>query len=188
MRPRESLYMDIFDKNFKEILSSQTVSIIGGVIAGTLLALYTDKILLIPGIFILLPGFLEMRGNISGSFSSRIISGMFLGVIKPDKIWTKIIKGNLLASFLQVISISIVLGVIAFLFNLFILHALTYQIIMISLVAALIANAIEIPLALYATFYLFRKGHDPNNIMGPFVTSTGDITSIISLLIALVII
>ena len=41
---------------------------------------------------------------------------------------------------------------------------------------------------LFVTFYLFRKGHDPNNIMGPFITSTGDVTSIISLLIALVLI
>jgi len=55
-------------------------------------------------------------------------------------------------------------------------------------IAGIIVNAIEIPLTLFTTFYLFRKGHDPNNIMGPFITSTGDVTSIISLLIALVLI
>lgn len=180
--------MNIFDKNFKEIFSSQLISLLGGLIVGTILAIYTDKILLIPGMIILLPGFLEMRGNISGSFASRLSSGLFLGVIKPNKINTKIVKGNLFASFLLVIFISSMLGVIAFLFNYFILQMIVPKIILLSLIAGLISNTIEIPLTLFTTFYLFRKGHDPNNIIGPFITSTGDITSIFSLLIALMIV
>src|SRR3989338_2300784 len=142
--------MPFFDSTFKEILSSQAASVADGLIARTLLAFYTDKMLLLPGMLILIPGFLEMRGNISGSFSSRIACGLFLGVVKPEKIWTKIVKGNL--------------------------------------VAGIIANAIEIPLALSMTFYLFRKGHDPNNVMGTLLTSTGDVISTISLLAAVAIV
>ena len=78
--------MGVFDKRFEEIFSAQLVSIIGGLIVGTLLAVYKDKILLIPGMFILLPGFLEMRGNISGTLASRLSSGLFLKVIKTDNI------------------------------------------------------------------------------------------------------
>jgi len=66
-------------------------------------------------------------------------------------------------------------------------NVIMFKIILMPLVAGVIANLIEIPLTLFATFYLFKKGHDPNNIIGPFVTTTGDITSIISLLIAMVI-
>ena len=180
--------MRIFDKNFKEIFFSQLVSIIGGLIAGTILAIYTDKILLIPGMLIILPGFLEMRGNISGSLASRITSGLFLGVIKSNKLKTKLIKGNLFASFFLAVFVSGVLGLVAFLFNYFILHIYLLKIILLPVIAGFIANAILIPLAMAATFYLFKKGHDPDNIIGPFVTSTGDLVSIISLLIALVII
>ena len=89
---------------------------------------------------------------------------------------------------LLAIVVSFSLGIIAFLFNYFILKQFTLEIIIIPLIAGIISNAIEVPLTLFATFYLFKKGHDPNNIMGPFVTSTGDVISIISLLIALVII
>jgi mgtE-like transporter len=181
-------YMKIFDDTFREILIFQFISVICGLVAGTLLAVYTDKTLLIPGMLILLPGFLEMRGNISGSFSSRLSSGLFLGVIKPKKMKTKLTKGNMVASFFLVIAVSFVLGVLAFLFNFFVFGSFTPNIILLSLIAGIIANIIQIPLTLFTTFYLFRKGHDPNNIMGPFVTSTGDITSIVSLLIALVII
>ena len=179
--------MNTFDSGFKEIFTSQLVSVFGGMVAGTILAIYTDKILLIPGMLILLPGFLEMRGNISGSFASRLSAGLFLGFIKPSLRKTRILKGNLQASFFLAILVSLILGVIAFIFNYFIIGLITPKIILLPLIAGIIANAIEIPLTLIATFYLFRKGHDPNNFMGPFVTSTGDITSIVALLIALAI-
>ncbi len=74
-----------FNEKFKEILFSQIISIIGGLIAGTFLAVHTDQLLLVPGLFILLPGFLEMRGSISGTLSARLSSGLFLGVIKPNR-------------------------------------------------------------------------------------------------------
>lgn len=173
---------------FKEIFFSQLISITFGLLAGTILAVYTDKLLLIPGMLILLPGFLEMRGNISGSLASRISSGLFLGVIKTNKIKTHLIKGNILASLLLAIIISFVLGIIALLFNYIIIKKLIFDIILISVVAGVLSNIIEIPLTILSTFYFFKRGHDPNNIMGPFVTSTGDISSILSLLIAVVII
>ncbi len=188
MKQKEREKKGFFDRNFKDLFFSEIVSLLGGLIAGTVLAIYTDQILLIPGIFILLPGFLEMRGNISGSFASRLSSGLFLGVIKPKaKKFTSLIKGNIFASFFLAVMVSFALGVIAFFFNYFLLHTFTPKLLLIPVVAGIIANAIEIPLALFFTIYLFKKGHDPNNIMGPFLTSTGDITSVVALLAALVI-
>jgi mgtE-like transporter len=178
----------IFDKNFKEILSFQLVSIIGGLIAGIILAIYTNKLLLIPGILLTLPAFLDMRGNISGSLASRLSSGLFLGVIKPNTIRTRIIRGNIYASILLAVILALFLGLITFLFNNFVLHVYTPEIIGLFFVAGLIANMIEVPLTIIFTFYFFKKGHDPNNILGPFVTSSGDITSIVSLIIALALI
>ena len=175
--------MAIFDETFKEIFASQMVSVLVGLLAGTLLAIYTDKLFLIPGMLILLPGFLEMRGNISGSLAARLTSGMFLGFIKPNRMKTKIIKGNIMASFILAISVSLFLGLIAFLFNFMVFGIVIYKIILIPLIAGIIANAIEVPLTFCFTVYFFRKGYDPGNIMGPFVTSTGDVTSILSLLL-----
>ncbi|MEM5871845.1 MAG: magnesium transporter [Candidatus Aenigmatarchaeota archaeon] len=180
--------MGFFDKDFEEIFTSQIISLLGGLVGGTLLAIYTDQLLMIPGMLILLPGFLEMRGNISGSFASRLSSGLFLGVIDPNKYKTRIIRGNLIASFALALVVSFLLGIIAFLFSFFVFHVYAPKIIILPVIAGLIANGIEIPLTLFATFYLFKKGHDPNNIMGTIVTTTGDVTSIISLLIAMVII
>lgn len=181
-----NIYMGIFDKTFREILSSQVISLIIGLISGTMLAIYKDEILLIPSMLIIIPGFLEIRGDISGSFASRLSSGLFLKVIKREN--TKMIKGNLIASFILAIPVSLALGLIAFLFNYFVLGINMPKIILIPLIAGIIVNGIEITMTLFATFYLFRKGYDPNNIMGPFITSTSDIIGTASLILVTLII
>lgn len=180
--------MYLFDKDFKEIFSSELISIIIGLFAGTLLAIYTKKLLIIPGILLLLPAFLEMRGNLDGSLASRISSGLFLGVINPRKYNTKIIKGNELAVVLLALGLSLILGFIVFLVDYYIFGVFYTRVIFLPLLAAIFSSLIEIPLVVLATLYFFRKGHDPNNIMGPFLTSTGDVASIIGLLIGVIII
>lgn len=174
-------------KDFKEILSSEIISITGGLFAGTMLVFAVDEIYLIPGLFILLPGFLEMRGNISGSLSARLSSGLFVGALKPGK-KSKILKGNVFASIILVIIVSIILGIIAYFTSYFIFGISNLDIILIALIAGILSNFIEIPLTIFSTFWLFRHGHDPNNIMGPYITTIGDIVSIFSLLIAIVMI
>lgn len=177
----------IFDKSFKEILCSQIVSIFCGLFAGGILVLYTKNILLIPSMLIILPGFLEMRANISGPLASRISSGLFLGIVNSQmraKTNRKIVQGNILASVLLTIIACLFLGLLAFFMNYFIFKIYMPRIIFVLLFAGLIANVIELPITLFITFFLFQKGHDPNNIVGPFLTSLGDITSIVALLIA----
>ncbi len=179
--------MKFFDETFREIFLSQIVLLIGGLIAGTILAVYTDNLLLIPGMLVLIPGFLEMRGNISGSLAARISSGIYLGFINPYGKNKRVLRGNIAASFFLVVFISILLGVLAYLFTLIVFKTPYPEIILISLLAAILANLIEIPLSIFFTFFLFRKGFDPDNIMGPFVTTTGDLTSILSLLLVVAI-
>lgn len=177
-----------FWKDFDEILTAEMASITGGLLAGTLLALIINKIELIPALFIFLPGFLEMRGNISGSISARLSSALFLGVTKPKVRKNRILRGNVLASVLLVVVVSTMLGVVAYFANLAFFGVTDIRIIPIAFIAGLLSNLVEIPLTVLTTFWLFRHGHDPNNIMGPYVTTTGDITSIISVFIAIVIV
>jgi len=173
---------------FTEILLSQFVSVGGGLIAGILLAIWTDKILLIPGMLILLPGFLELRGNVNGSLAARLGSGLFLGFIKPNKLKSRIVKGNLIASFSLALILSFILGLFTFLSTFLIFKIYYPKMILIPIFAGVISNFIEIPITLLFTFYLFKKGHDPDNIMGPFISTVGDIISIFSLLIIILII
>ncbi len=180
--------MSIFIKEFKEIFYTQIISITGGLIAGSMLAFALDKTYLIPGFFILLPGLLDMRGSVSGSLAARLSAGLHLGAIKPKNIISRITTGNIKAAFLLSIVISSLIGFVAYSANYFLFNLNYPKIILISLFAGILANTIEIPITILLTFWLFRKGFDPNNIMGPYVSTSGDIITILSLLIAIVVI
>ncbi|MBI2971934.1 MAG: magnesium transporter [Candidatus Aenigmarchaeota archaeon] len=176
------------DRDFREILTTELISVTGGLLAGVLLAFATNQIELIPGVLILLPGFLEMRGNISGSLSGRLSSGLFLGALKPEVRNNRVLRGNIAAALLLVILVSTLLGIVAYAATYYVFGIGSPKIILIAFAAGLLSSIIEIPLTIITTFWLFRHGHDPNNIMGPYVTTTGDIVSIASLLFAMVIV
>ena len=180
--------MKLLRKDFREILGAEIVSVPGGLFAGLMLASFTEKLALLPGLFVLIPGFLEMRGNISGSLASRLSSGLFMGALKPRFGKNRILKGNLIASFLLVVVLSLFLGTVAFLVNLLVMGINVPSIILVSFIAGIISNMVEIPLTVATTSWIFKKGHDPNNIMGPYVTTLGDIVSIIALLIGIVVV
>lgn len=175
-------------KDFREIMSTELISITGGIVAGLILTFATNKIEMVPGLLILLPGFLEMRGNISGSLASRLSAGLHVGALRPRYEKNRILHGNIVATFVLAIMISFFLGLMAFYVSLELFGISNVNIVYVAVIAGLLANFIEIPLTILTTFWLFRRGYDPNNIMGPYVTTTGDIISIVALLIALAVI
>ncbi len=175
-------------KDFREILSGQLIALTGGVFAGFLLTFATDKLYLVPSLFILFPGFMEMRGNISGTMSARLTSGLFVGVMKYGHERKKIIHGNMLASIILVIAISLFLGIMAYYVSYVFFGINNLNIILVALLAGIISNAIQMPLTLFTTLWIFKRGHDPSNIMGPYITMTGDVISILSLVAAILVI
>src|SRR3989338_2998815 len=174
-------------RDFKEMLGSEILSNTGGIIAGTLLALFSNKIELIPGLLILIPGFLEMKGSISGSLAARLSSGLVIGAVKPEIKWSHLIKGNVIAAVFLALCVSAILGLNVY-GALLLIGINNFSIVLISITAGVFVNLIGIPLIIYHTFRIFKEGHDPNNIMGPFVTAEGDMISIVALLIAITVI
>lgn len=172
------------NNDFREIAASELFSLTGGILAGTLLTFLTGRLELLPGLLILIPGFLEMRGSISGSLSARLSAGLFIGTVKPRLRHNLVLRHNVVASVLLAVVASAFLGLVATVATALFFGTPNYSLIAIALLAAILANTIEIPLAIVTTFYLFRHGHDPNNIMGPYITTTGDIISVVALLLA----
>ena len=177
----------MLNKDGEEILTSEFVSISGGLLTGVLLAVFVNKIYLIPGLFILMPGFLEMRGALGGALASRISSGLYLGVLKPRFKKNPLLITHMLGTAMLIIASSLVLGIFAFLASRFIFDIHNPEIIFISLIAGTV-SIFMIPITATTTLYVFRKGYDPNNIMGPFITTLGDIVSVASFLVAILVI
>src|SRR3989344_2430901 len=150
----------VIDKDFFEISVSELISVTGGIIAGIFLLGLIDKLSLIPGLLILLPGFLEMHGNISGSLAGRLSSALYTKKIKPKFTKSKFLTDNIFSNINDI------------------------RVLYIALFAAVLTIILEIPITIISTFWLFRHKYDLDDIMGPYVTTLGDIISILSLFLA----
>ncbi len=169
-------------REFEEIFVSEFISVTGGILAGVLLASATNRLEMIPGILILMPGFLEMRGNISGALAARLSTALHLNLLKKHP---GILRSNIAAASFLSVAISTFLGLVAYVGTLLFFRINYPKIIIVALVAGIISNFIMIPVTTKTTLWLFRHGLDPDNIMGPYITTMGDILSVVSLLIGM---
>jgi len=178
----------IVDKDFLEILTTELFSVTIGLIAGFILVGITDKLELIPALLVFIPGFHELHGSIISSLAARLSTDLHLRKISKKIRMSKILTENILASVILALSISFLLGVFAYFLTFWIFKEISLNIILISVIASVATLIISIPLTLAILFWSFNKGHDPDDIMGPYVTTLVDIIGMIVILIIITII
>jgi len=87
---------------------------IGGVVAGSTLGVMTDLLENIPGLIVIIPAVIAMRGNISTTFGSRLGSAYHLGIINAEHIWNEELKQNVIGSLVLSFLVSITIGILAY--------------------------------------------------------------------------
>ncbi len=140
-----------------------------------------------PGIIVLIPAMMSLRGNINTTFVSRLGSAYHLGLITKDDMWNKEMRENIIATLFLGITISLIAGFFAFLTCLIL--GIQSASLKIFLIIALISGAISSILLLIITIGViilaFRKGYDPDNITAPALATIGDFITISSIFFAL---
>jgi mgtE-like transporter len=171
----------------KESIPILVLCAVGGVAAGLMLQGMEDDLLEIPGLLILLPASLGMRGNISGALGSRLASSLHLGLIEPELKWNKPLSNNIWAAMLLNVLMSFLSGIIAYsayeLAN-FPDHANVLQLTTISLIAGTLAGVILTVLSVSLAIVAYARGLDPDNILMPSLSTVGDIITVFCLLFA----
>jgi len=173
------------NKDIIEILTSHIVAITLGMIGGIILLSAQKKFDIIPSLLILLPGYLETHGNLLGTLAGRISTGLQTKHISTTNEHTTYIKENIYATFTLGIITSLVLGLLAAGAHWLFFNHLDINIIFISVIALAISLIIEIPLTIMATYWFYHHHYNPDDIMGPYVTTLGDIIGILSLVISI---
>ncbi len=170
-------------KDISQMSVAEIISITGGIGSGIVLAAITGVLERIPAILILIPGFFELSGNVGGSLAARLGTALHLGMVRGKR-GKKIIRNNVVSSFLIYMAASLFLGVLAFVVSSIIgINERGFDIILVSLIGGLISSAINIIFTLFTTIFLFKHNYDPDDIMGPVVTTLGDIFSTLALVI-----
>ena len=167
-----------------QILPILLLTLAGSILAGFLFLEMRDLLELLPGLLAMIPAVMNTRGGIYGAFGSRIATGLHLGIVKPRFVINRNVNNAIAAALINSTVISIVIAVIAYgvLLVLGLETIPVWALAVISLLAGMISGFILTGVAILITFSSFRRGIDPDNLVGPVVTVTGDIFSIFALL------
>jgi len=176
---------------YRESLPILVVSLAGGIFAGSVLGSdgMTAGFERFPGMLLLLPAFLATRGNVYGALGARISSGLHQGMIDPEFSWDRRLVNAVVASFLNGIGVSVFIAVLSW----GILQVLgresarLVELVSIMVVSGVLTSTTLIFGLLALVFASYEYGLDPDNLIGPIVTTLGDIFGVVFLFIALTI-
>lgn len=176
----------MFKKTLLQGLAAQLVSLTIDVFAGLGLAFMRGSLEELPGMLIMVPAFLEMRGNIGGTLASRLGSGLHMGIIEPKLKMSKELSQNVMGSFALNVLESAVVGLLAhFMCVIFgFKSAGLLTLFLLALIAGVMSNVILMVITIVFAIKAYQKGLDPDIVMGPYVTTLGDLVSIPCLFLA----
>ncbi len=172
---------------YREALPILVIALGGGLFAGLVLEEILESVERFPGLLVMIPVFLATRGNVYGALGGRISSGLHQGLLEPRFEWNDRLANAVLASFINGIGISIVIGFITWIALLLLgwSVAALYELVGIMLVAGTLTSVVMIVGLLVLIFIFYRFGFDPDNLVGPIVTTLGDIFGMIFMLFAI---
>ncbi|WP_254862748.1 magnesium transporter [Halovivax gelatinilyticus] len=171
---------------YRQALPILLIALAGGLFAGLVLESIIESVERFPGLLVMVPVFLATRGNVYGALGGRISSGLHQGLIEPNFEWDERLVNAVLASFINGIGISIVIGFLTWgvLLGLGREPAQLYELVGIMLIAGLLTSVVLIAGLLLLIFAGFKRGYDPDNLVGPIVTTLGDVFGMLFLLFA----
>lgn len=179
-------------KFWREAALALLILTIGDVLAGAALGESSALFLSVPGIIILVPAVQEMRGNISGILAGRLSTALHLGLVQPKlrgntpEYWDNVIA-TLVLSVLTPIGVGTIAYIISRIFS-FDETASLLIFIMVALCAGIISGLFQTILTLLFAFMTYRRGLDPDTVVFPILSSIEDVISILSLIIAVVLV
>ncbi|OYR58433.1 magnesium transporter [Halorubrum halodurans] len=173
---------------YRQALPVVLVSLVAGLFAGTILGSETMRsgIESVPGILLLLPAFLATRGGVYGSLGARLSTGLHQGVIEPTFALDRRLTNAIVASFINGMTISVFIAVITYL-TLFLLggRGSLFALVGIMIVAGFLSAVLMLSVLITVIFVGYRRGLNPDNVIGPVVTTLGDVFGVFFLLVGI---
>ena len=171
----------------RQTLISVAFVAIGSVVAGVFLGKNTDRLEEFPGLLLMVPAAIALRGNIFGAMGSRLGTAIHAGTYRVSFRPNSVMGENVLSSLLLNLVASLVLALLGKAFAMVFGVADTIglaQFIAISVTGGFLASLVVLAAALVLTALSVRYRWDPDNITASLVTSTADIITLPALLAA----
>jgi len=159
----------------------------GDLVTGLTLASITHTLVALPGLFILIPAAIGMRGNIFGALGSRLGTQIHAGTFRVSRRIDSLFGQNVGAAIVLSLSISAVLAVLAkavsgAFFTTPTISLVDYMVI--SVIGAIISSIVVLVITVAVAAFCANRSLDLDNVAAPIVTAAGDIATLPSLFLA----
>jgi mgtE-like transporter len=171
---------------YRGALPTLVVSAAGGLLAGVVLGGMDAELEAVPGLLVMVPAFLAIRGSVYGSLGSRLSSALHQGLIDPvfevderlaSAAIAAVLNGLLASLFAAVLTVGLLSALGA-------PHAPLPTLVLIALVGGALAGLALTVTIVVVVFTGFRRGMNPDDLVGPAVTTAGDVFGMASLFVA----
>jgi len=173
--------------SLRQGLAALLVSSGGDLLAGLTLGAITGTLASLPGLLVLVPAAIGMRGNVFGALGSRFGTAIHAGTFTLSRRAETIVGQNVIAAMALSLSISFALAVlakaVAIGFGLPHTISIAYFIV-ISIVGGVISSVFVLLLTVGVAAGSVRFGWDMDNVAAPLVTAAGDMVTLPSLFLA----
>ena len=169
-------YKDMFRQSLPLLILCGVGEIFAGRIFGGMVAFLEY----LPGLIVLIPAIMGLKGYIDIALGSRLGSAVHMGLIPPDNIWNVETKENVVASLGLGIIMAVVAGVLAHVTCVLLgLPSIgIIKLVGIALLSGIIAGSILALLTVGIIILSFKRGYDPDNITAPLLATGGDIITL----------
>ncbi|HDR73574.1 MAG TPA: magnesium transporter MgtE [Methanoculleus sp.] len=169
-----------FSRLFFVGLGALLISTVTASVAGIYLGSASSILELLPGLMVLLPPLLNMRGCISGVLASRLSSSMHLGEFEVSFARDSLLGENIRASLVSTIVVAAVLGVFADIMSRLVgIGSLDFIDFMnISVVSGVLSGLVVMAITLIVAVLSYRYRIDLDMVGAPTVTTSGDLVTL----------
>ena len=166
------------------------ISSLGDLLAGATLGYMTDTLSLLPGLMILIPPAIGMRGNIFGALGSRLGTAMHMGTFeasfRPRSILRQSMESSLLLTLIMSLLMGILAKVVAAVFG--VASISTQDFVFISVLGGVLAGLVLFFINVAVARTGFKRNWDVDNISAPLITAAGDVITLPMLFLAAIIV
>jgi mgtE-like transporter len=162
------------------------ISSLGSLVAGIALGSITGTLEALPGLMVLVPAAIGMRGNIFGALGSRLGTSIHSGLYEPTRQRGGILYQNIYAVTVLTFAVSLLEGGLAktlsVAFGVESISMLDFVVIAVlgGVVSSFVVGTFTVALASGA----HRRGWDLDSVAGPLITAAGDMVTVPALFLA----
>jgi mgtE-like transporter len=172
---------------YREGVPALAASALGGLLAGVVLGGMRAEFRAVPGLLVLVPALLATRGNVYGSLGARVATGLHQGLVDPrirgaeSRLYRAVVAAvlnGLLASVFAAVA------AVAALTALGGASAPLPVLVAIAVLAGVLSGVVLSVTVVAVVFAGYRRGYNPDPLVGPIVTTAGDVFGVAFLFVA----